>query len=190
MAELSPADDPALALLLTRRSCHALVAPAPDDAELELILRAALRAPDFQHLRPFRFLAARGEGLQRLGAALQRAAVRGERPQAEIERAPRMPLRAPLVIVVIASPQPSDIVPVFDQELCAASCVLMMQLAACALGYGGVWRSGWPMYTPATARELGLVADERIVGFLYLGTPRQPLPLPAAEDPAAFLSWI
>lgn len=184
-------DNPALALLLHRRSHHHLAAPGPDDAELALILRAALRVPDFGHLRPYRFLAARGEGLDRLGAALHRAAVAAGKPDKTVARAPQMPHRAPLVIVAVASPKAHDKVPAHDQELCAASTVLTMQLAARALGYGGIWRSGWPMYEPAVWRELGLADRERIAGFLYLGTPGCELGEPAeAVSPNDFLTWF
>ena len=138
VARMSPTEpNPALALLLDRRSHHRLTDPGPGDAELDLILQAALRVPDFGRLRPFRFLAARGEGRDRLGQAMQRAAMAANRPAQVIERAPRMPLRAPLVIVAVASPRPDKMVPLLDQQLCAASTVLTMQLAARALGYGG-----------------------------------------------------
>lgn len=192
MAALNAAShDPALALLLERRSCHDLAAPGPDDDELALILRAALRVPDFGHLRPFRFLAARGEGLDRLGAAMQRAAIAAGKPDRIVARAPTMPHRAPLVIVAVASPQESKTVPGFDQQLCAACTVLMMQMAARALGYGGIWRSGWMMYDRGFHRELGLADSEQIVGFLYLGTPRPGADdAPAAEDPRDYLGWI
>lgn len=192
MAELTLAtDNPALALLLERRSHHKLVDPGPSDTELDLIVRAALRVPDFGHLRPFRFLVARGEGRQRLGLALQRAAAASGRPAQVVERAPRMPLRAPLVIVVVSCPKPSDTVPLLDQQLCAGSTVLTMQLAARALGYSGIWRSGWPMYDAGVRQELGLSEPDGIVGFLYLGTPAETAdPAPVASDPDAFLSWL
>lgn len=191
MAELATPYRPALDWLLGRRSCHKLAPPGPSGEELALILQAALAVPDFGRLRPFRFLAAAGEGLERLGQALQRAAIAAQKPPAAIERAPRMPLRAPLVIVAIARPKPDKTVPAFDQTLCAASTVLMMQLAARALGYGGVWRSGWPMHEPAAAAELGLEDGERIVGFLYLGKPRESADAARpAEDPFAFLRWL
>lgn len=181
----------ALDLLLNRRSCHQLAAPGPDDAQLDLILRAALRSPDFGHLRPYRFLAARGDGLDRLGQAMQRAAIAAGKSEKQVARAPNMPHRAPLVIVVIASPRADKIVPQFDQVLCAAGCVLMMQLAARALGLGGIWRSGWAMEDPAMATELGLADGELIVGFLYLGTPAHgDGEAPPATDPATFVSWL
>lgn len=184
-------ENAALRLLLERRSCHTLAAPGPAPEEFALILRAALRTPDFGQLRPYRFLAARDAGLARLGAALQRAAIAAGRPEKAIARAPAMPARAPLVVVVVASPRPDRHVPAYDQELCAASCVLMMQLAARALGYGGVWRSGWPMHEAAVHAELGLAPGERIVGYLYLGTPADSAPAPASDpEPAAFLDWL
>ena len=70
----------ALALLLRRRSCHRLAAPGPGDDELALMLRAAYRAPDFKSLHPYRFLAARGDGLARLGEAMRRAAIAAGKP--------------------------------------------------------------------------------------------------------------
>lgn len=182
--------NPALQLLLERRSHHHLSAPGPDAEELELILRAAARVPDFGGLRPYRFLLAEGEGRVRLGAALQRAARAAGKPEKIVARAPSMPLRAPLVIVAIASPRPSDTVPVYDQELCAACTVLTMQLAARALGYGGLWRSGWPMYEPAVGRELGLAEGERIVGYLYLGTPTTEDDTVPTAHPGGHLRWL
>lgn len=201
MAELTPptrplapfADtgNPALDLLLNRRSCHKLVAPGPSDEELELIIQAALRAPDFLSLKPFRFLCARGEeSLSRLGEALQQAAQASGQPEAIINRAPRMPHRAQLIITVVASPKANDTVPVFDQQLCASSTVLMMQLAARALGYGGVWRSGWPMYDRHLHRGLGLTDQEQIVGFLYLGTAGHIDRQLEVEHARDFIEWI
>jgi len=181
----------ALSLLLNRRSCHALTAPAPTGEALDLIFRAALRVPDFQHLRPYRFLIAEGEGLERLGALMQRAAIAAGQPDAVIERAPRMPLRAPMVVIVVASPKPSEHVPEFDQILSAGCTVMAMQMAARGLGFCGVWRSGWLMHDPGFHRELGLSEAERIVGFLYLGTPvREPPPLSVSDDPTPLISWL
>lgn len=184
-------DAAGLALLLGRRSCHSLTAPAPEGEALDLILRAALRVPDFQRLRPFRFLIAVGAGLDRLGALMERAAVAAGMPEDVVRRAPRMPHRAPMVVTVVAAPRPSEIVPVFDQILSAGCTVMAMQMAAQAQGFNGVWRSGWLMEAPEMHRALGLGPEDRIVGFLYLGTPANgPAPPPPSEDPAAYLRWV
>lgn len=191
MAELNPdGHNPALALLLERRSDHKLTAPGPSDAELDLLLRAARRVPDFGHLRPYRFLAARGEGLDRLGQAMQRAAIAAGQSAEVVARTPRMPHRAPLVIIAVSSPKLDRTVPLFDQQLCAGCTVLTMQLAARALGYSGIWRSGWLMVDRGFHRELGLEEQEQIVGLLYLGTPAiaEVPPRPSAAD--APLRWL
>lgn len=181
---------PGLSLLLNRRSCHALTEPGPDGAALDAIFQAALRVPDFLHLRPFRFLVARGDGRDRLGQAMLRAALAAGKPDAVVERTPRLPHRAPLVVIVVAVPRVSDVVPVFDQVLSAGCTVMAMQMAAQAQGFGGVWRSGWLMHDDGFHRELGLAEGERIVGFLYLGTPSvQPAPAPA-EDHSPLVHWL
>jgi nitroreductase len=177
----------ALKLLLERQSAHALQAPGPDEAQLYLILRAALRVPDFQNLKPFEFLIAEGEGRDRLGALMQQAARASGRPEADIDRAPKMPLRAPLVIVVVARARKNDLVPLFEQQLTAGFAVMAMQMAAFALGFAGVWRSGWPMRDKNLGAGLGLGAEDRIVGFLYLGSASKPYPPLPAPKPSEFM---
>lgn len=184
-----------LELLLQRRSHHSLVAPGPDGAQLTQMLRAALRVPDFRHLRPYRFLLAQGAGRDRLGQAMARAAVAGGQSERLIQRAPAMPHRAPLVIGVVAVHRPHKLVPETDQRYAAVCTVFALELAARALGFGAVWRSGWFMEAPELYRELGLGEGERLVGFLYVGTPSprpdpgEPTPVP---DPAPgdFVTWL
>jgi len=173
----------ALTLLLERRSCSALQAPAPAGAALEAIVRAALRVPDFLRLRPYQFLVAEGEGLERLGRLMAEAAERAGRPPEVIARARTMPQRAPMVIVVVSTPREHKTVSVFEQQLTAGCAVMAMQMAALAQGFGGVWRSGWPMAERELHLGLGLRPQDQIVGFLYLGTPAGPAhPLPEPPD--------
>ena len=57
----------AIETLLNRNSHPRLVAPGPDEAELETILRAAMRAPDHGRLRPWRFVVIAGDRRELLG---------------------------------------------------------------------------------------------------------------------------
>jgi len=175
----------AVTLLLERRSCASLQAPAPAGEALQTILRAATRVPDFLHLRPYEFIIAQGDGLDRLGELLERAAVAAGRPPEQVARAPRMPHRAPMVITVAARARPHNIVTRFEQQLSAGCAVMAMQMAAVALGFGGLWRSGWPMFDRSLHEALGLGEADQIVGFLYLGTPSRP---PSGEIPTPELS--
>lgn len=176
----------ALTLLLNRRSTAALEAPGPEGSALDAILGAAVRVPDFHGLRPYEFLIAEGEGRARLGLMMQQAATASGRAESEAARARSMPLRAPLVIVVVAKARESAVVSLFEQQLTAGCAVMAMQMAAVAQGYAGIWRSGWPMFDTNLAHALGLAADDRIVGFLYLGTPARAPAAPVPISPAPF----
>jgi nitroreductase len=180
----------ALTLLLNRRSIGALDAPAPEGGALETILQAALRVPDFQSLRPYEFILAQGEGLHRLGALIEAAAIASGRPEADVTRAPRMPLRAPLVVTVVAKARESEIVNLLEQRLTAGCAVMAMQMAAVALGFGGLWRSGWPMFDRHLHAALDLAPEDQIVGFLYLGTPKKRPDVPAPVDSDAFVRFL
>lgn len=188
---MTSSENAVLSFLLARRSCHKLAGPGPSPEQLNLILRAGMRVPDFQRLRPWRFLVAEGDGLDRLGAAMQRAAVAAGQPPEVVARAPTLPRRAPLVITVAAAPRPDKYAPAFDQTLSAGCTVMAMQMAALALGFAGVWRSGWLMHDRGFHRELGLADGDQIVGLLYLGrATAPPSPPPATEDPATVAQWL
>ena len=62
-----------LALLATRRSAapQTLVAPAPEGAQLDELLRIAARVPDHGKLSPWRFIVLEGSGLSRPGPILR-----------------------------------------------------------------------------------------------------------------------
>jgi len=180
----------AISLLLTRRSCAALRAPAPEGEALDIILKAAIRVPDFQELRPYEFIVAKGDGLQRLGALMEQAAIASGQPDDIVKRAPRMPLRAPLVIVVVARARESVVVNRLEQQLTAGCAVMAMQMAAFAQGFSGVWRSGWAMFDRNLHDALGLSADDQIVGFLYLGTAMSVPSEPDDGDPIRFVKFV
>lgn len=180
----------ALTLLTTRRSTPRLTDPCPAGENLRSILAAGLRVPDFQQLKPFRFLIAEGEGRVRLGELMSKAAAASGQPESVVERASRMPLRAPMIIVVAAVWRESKVVRAFEQQLAAGCAVMAMQMAAVALGFSGVWRSGWPMFDRNLHAALGLAEQDQIVGFLYLGTPREPPDPVAPVNAEAFVSWL
>lgn len=163
----------AITALLGRQSVARLAEPAPQGAQRDQIFRAALRAPDHGRLLPWRFLVVEGEGRERLGNALATAWLRA-RPDASPEELAKLragPLRAPLVLVVTACVVDHPKVPEQEQLLSVACAVQNMLLAAHALGFGGMWRSGAATYIPELRDELGLPADRRVLGFLYVGTP-------------------
>lgn len=181
----------ALALLHQRVSCPGLLAPAPTAAELENIMQAALRSPDHGAIKPWRFLTIQGEGLVELGQLFLQAALT-DNP--ELEAAPRdkllsMPLRAPMILVVIATPKANPKVPEVEQIVSAGCAAQNILHAAHAQGLGAMWRTGDMAYNKHVHAGLGLQESEQLVGFIYLGQPRKLRQVPVHESADFVETW-
>jgi len=163
----------ALTLLHERSSMGKLMGPPPSPEQLEAIYRAALRAPDHKELRPWRFIEFSGEGLARLGELFAEAEFR-EDPHASdatLNSARKKPLRAPMIIAVIAKVAPDEPkVPKIEQVISAGCAAHGILLAAHAQGLGAMWRSGKYAFDTTVRKGLGLAEDDEVVAFLYLGT--------------------
>jgi nitroreductase len=95
------------------------------------------------------------------------------------------PLRSPLIVVVVASLVESEKIPEIEQMLSAGAAAHNVLLASNALGYGSIWLTGANAYDDYVRSKLGLAENERIVGFIFLGTPQLDIPprkLPPVED--------
>ncbi len=136
------------------------------------MLATAIHVPDHGRLTPWRFIELREPGRQRLGATLVEIHGR-EHPDATPAALDKERSRfafAPLVIVVVGRITPEHKVPVVEQQLSAGCVCLQLLLAAQALGFGAQWLTGWAAYHPAIHDELGLSANEQIIGFIHIGT--------------------
>ncbi len=180
----------ALELLLNRHSNPRLVEPAPAGEQLETIFKAGLRAPDHAALTPWEFIVFGGEQREKLGDILAEAArARGDAEDG-VEKARNAPLRAPMVITVVAKVKPHDKVPQLEQEISAGCALMAMQMAALALGFNGIWRTGWFAFDRGVHQAMGLDAQDQIVGFLYLGTPQVEVRKLPERDPAQFVRYF
>ncbi len=170
-----------------RRSCGRLVEPGPDAADLRRIVEAAVAAPDHGRLRPWRFVALAGGAKDAFGAVLADAYVRrtrqrGDEPDESARAKERTKLgRAPVVLVVAAVRRDVAKVPWAEQLAAAAAAAQNALLAATALGYGSMWRTGEPAYDDHVKAALGLRPEDAVVGFLYLGTAPDDAPPPARD---------
>ncbi len=180
----TPGENPVLALLSARRSVkpEMLIAPGPSAAELETILTIASRVPDHKKLAPWRFIVLEGDARARLGEVVAEACVAAEKepPSAvrlDLER--KRFLRAPLVVAVISRTKPHPGAPEWEQILSAGAACFNLCLAANALGYGTSWITEWLAYNKQVCAALDLAQNERIAGFVYVGTAAAP---PAERD--------
>ncbi len=161
----------AINAVMTRASALRLSEKAVDQADLDLILEAGLRAADHGRLRPWEFIVVRGEARDSLGKAF--ADGLAERAPSTDERGLRTEhaktMRAPVIVVVAAKTKETANVPVIEQVVSAGGAAQNMLVAAHGLDLGGFWRTGSAAYSPAVKKALGLAEKDQIVGFLYMG---------------------
>ena len=162
----------AIDALLTRHSARQLTEPAPDEAALALLLASAARAPDHGRLRPWRFVVLTGAGRERLGALLagHLERIRPGATREALERERAKALRAPLILVVAAVVDEGSKVPALEQVLCAGAAAQNVMLAAHALGFGAMWKTGGAAHDAQVKSAFGLAPKDALVGFLYIGT--------------------
>ena len=164
----------ARALMALRRSAgkNTLGEPGPSDADIAQLLTVAARVPDHRRLEPWRFIVFSGEGRAAFGREIARIFAAGTPdadPAAIATEAARFE-RAPVVIAVISSPDKTHKTPVWEQELSAGAVCQNLLLAANAAGWAGVWLSEWLAFHADINEALDLSLNERVAGFIYLGT--------------------
>ena len=181
-----------LHVLDTRRSVPSkqLGEPGPDHATLLRMLASAVRVPDHGKLVPFRFIRLQGEARHALGdlLAARTLHLQPDAADAVVEKDRARFSHAPVIVTVVARLTPGHKVPEQEQLLTAGSVCFALLQAAQALGFGAQWLTGWMAYDYAVAATLGLSADERIAGFIHIGTPKMEAPERERPDPALLLT--
>ncbi|RVT94131.1 nitroreductase family protein [Sphingomonas crocodyli] len=182
------------ALLATRRSGKArdLAAPGPDDAQLRQILEAAMRVPDHGKLAPWRFVVIPLDQRDAF-AAMLRAAYLKANPGAgrlELEAMDQFAQQAPVMVAILSTPAAGSKIPVWEQELSSGAACMNMLIAAHAQGFAGNWLTAWPAFNEDVLVSLGGKPNDRIAGFVFIGTQVKPLeerPRPTYE--AVVSTW-
>jgi nitroreductase len=144
----------------TRRT-HKSYVPEPLDREtLETLFELARWAPNHHLTNPWRFRVVGPRALERLKAALDDPVA-----AAKLDRTP--------TLVVVSSTQSGD--PVGNEEdlLATATAAFIVLLAAHGRGLGGYWRTPAILRTPQGRAAVEVPDDERVLGLLHLGRPRQ-----------------
>jgi nitroreductase len=175
--------------LKTRRSVkpREMSGPGPSPAERDTILTVGARVPDHGKLTPWRFIVFEGDARVRAGDVIAAVFARNhpDAPVADIEAEKRRLLEAPLVIAVVSLTRPHPKVPAWEQELSAGASCMNIVSAATALGYGANWLTGWFAYNRDVLDGLGLKPEEKLAGFIHIGTatkPSEDRPRPALAE--------
>lgn len=151
----------ALDAVLARTSWSKVTEEAPTHDELLPLIAAAGRVADHSSLRPWRLIELRGADREALGAAIAKAQ-KDRKPSTK-------PLRAPLLIAVVASYRKSEKVPHWEQEAVASGVAHALSLLLDEAGWGVIWRTGHYTRSKAVAKAHGLKKNEQLLGWLYVG---------------------
>jgi len=167
-----------------RRSQPNVTAEAPSHDELLPLVSAAACGADHGSLRPWRLIELRGDARARLGTALAEASGADAEDTARIAA---KPMRAPLLIAVVLSLQPSLKVADWEQEAGASGVAHTLSLLLDNAGWGVMWRSGHHTRSLPVRVMHGLADNEQLLGWLYVGgrpnreKPGQRKALPAEQ---------
>lgn len=169
-----------------RRSWPKVTDAAPTHADLLPLVEAAASVADHGALRPWRLIELRGEARNRLGAALAEAAG----PEGKsAEKLAAKPLRAPLLIAVVASRKPSVKVPHWEQDATAAGVGHLLSLLLDDAGWGVMWRTGPHTRSEPVRAAHALAPNEELLGWLYVGgKPESGGVVRRGIDPEEFMS--
>ncbi|MDP9095177.1 MAG: nitroreductase [Pseudomonadota bacterium] len=156
--------------------------PAPDPTELEIMVRAALRAPDHGALQPWRIIEFRTAERSELAECFAQEKLRRDplASASDLAKAREHATRPPALLGFVACPRAKNQVPLREQVLAAGAALGNLLNAAYQLGYGASIHSGERCFDGKLVEQLGLKPEEWLAGFVSIGTIRE-LPRPARQ---------
>ena len=160
----------------TRRT-HKAFRPEPIDINtLDELFELARWAPNHHGTNPWRFRVLGPRALARLKQAA------GREQEAKLSRAP--------TLIVVSAALSGD--PLQDEEDLHATAIAayIVLLVAHARGLAGYWRTPDVLRTPEGRTAVGLTDEERVLGLMHLGRPRQESAAPEREDPSAYVTYL
>ncbi|MGW8121800.1 nitroreductase family protein [Roseivirga echinicomitans] len=163
-------------LLRNRRSIYpAMYSDVPvEDAIIKAMLENANWAPTHRLTEPWRFVVFKGEGLKKL-AAFQSELYKelstkaGNFEASKFEKLAAKPLLASHIIAIGMKRDPKAGVPEIEEISAVACAVQNMYLTATAHGIGCYWGTGGVTYKEEAKSFFGLGAEDKLLGFLYVG---------------------
>ncbi|AIL32806.1 nitroreductase family protein [Basilea psittacipulmonis] len=179
--------------LLDRASSKLLVAPGPNEAELDLIFQAAMRAPDHGSVRPWRFkLINDPESIAKFAQYSIELRQKSDHPMPEQKAKATLAWLSNLpLIIAIGSKLGSERIPE-EETILATGCAVMNMLNAIhMLGYGAFWSTGAATYIDEFQQGMGFDALEyRYLGILAVGTHMSGVPEKERPDWRQFVeTW-
>ena len=79
-------------------------------------------------------------------------------------------MRAPNVVTVISSVDPTSRIPEWEQILSSGAVCQNLLVGASLMGFAAQWLTEWYTYDEIITKSLGLSENERVAGFIYIGS--------------------
>lgn len=160
----------------TRRTHKVYGSEAVPRETIEELLELARWAPNHNLTNPWRFRVLGPDSL----AELKRAA--GPEAAAKLDRAPTL---------VVASQVRSDDAQQDEEDLCAVSAAIAyVLLGAHARGLAGYWRTPEVLRSAEGRAAVGIPDDERVLGLIHLGPPRQDKEPPGRLPTGEYVTFL
>lgn len=145
---------------------------------IEEMLGNANWAPTHKLTEPWRFVVFSGDGLKKLADFMSElyrevSTRRGNYEQKTFDNLSGKPLLASHVIAIGMARDPKERLPEVEEIEAVACAVQNMYLTASAYGVGCYWGSGGITYFEEARAFFGLGPADRLLGFLYVGMPKE-----------------
>jgi nitroreductase len=162
--------------------------PAPGHAELLRAAALALRAPDHEALRPYRFVHIDAHQRAALGELYARGAQRRECDATEVQRARERASKGPCLLALIGHIQDgAPDVPAQEQWLCIGAALMNFLNALHLMGYGAKVLSGASIYD-ADVQWAFCAPGETLLCWIVTGTPTRSAHSRYSDDATSILS--
>lgn len=162
---------------------------------IEEMLENANWAPTHKLTEPWRFVVFTGEGLKTLGEVQAKvyskvATEAGDFDTVKYENLKNKPLEASHVIAIIMKRNEKKLVPEIEEVSSVAMAVQNMYLTASAYKIGCYWGTGGITYMDDAKEEFNLEADDKLMGFLYVGHTDKPWPEGRRKPMEDKVQWV
>lgn len=149
------------------------------DEIVQQIIENATWAPSHGNLQPWKFIVYTGDGIKKLAEFQSELykEVSGENfKEATYETLKNNPLKASHIIAICMKRDPNRKFPEVEEICATAAAVQNIYLSVSAYGLGGYWTTGGITYREQAKPFFGLNADDKLLGFFYIGEVAVPSP--------------
>ena len=147
--------------------------PGPTEEELDLVLRAAIAAPDHGALRPWRVIRCLESGRARLADLFVQSKLhlKPDATDAELSREREKAMKPPILLAMLATPRTTrPEITEAEQIASAGAAMQSILLAAYGLGYGAIILSGSRCADPSVREAFGARPEDHLLGFISIGS--------------------